>query len=155
MPSNTPLYRHGYPIPFVDRQKVLQTLYNKVQDKSKILTRKKVKTIDNSESTGVKITTTDGSVYSGDLVVGADGIHSIVRQEMARLNVDTGRDYLEEKCELLSHVTFVYFLLHCPHFETLQLKLIGANSILCNLLLCLRNFTPNSWHRTLHPSGRV
>ncbi|KAB8261859.1 hypothetical protein BDV32DRAFT_121139 [Aspergillus pseudonomiae] len=95
--SDEVIERHGYPIPFVDRQKVLQTLYNKVQDKSKILTRKKVKTIDNSESTGVKITTTDGSIYSGDLVVGADGIHSIVRQEMARLNVDTGRDYLEEK----------------------------------------------------------
>ncbi|OGM42624.1 putative monooxygenase [Aspergillus bombycis] len=95
--SDRMIERHGYPVAFMDRQKVLQTLYSKVQDKSKILTEKKVRAIDSSDLTGVKVITTDGSVYSGDIVVGADGIHSTVRQEMARLNVDTGRDYLEEK----------------------------------------------------------
>ncbi|KAE8139749.1 hypothetical protein BDV38DRAFT_241112 [Aspergillus pseudotamarii] len=89
--------RHGYPIAFLDRQTVLQTLYNKVQNKSKILTGKRVQTIDNSDPTMVNVITTDGSIYSGDIVVGADGIHSTVRQEMARQDVDTGRDYLEEK----------------------------------------------------------
>ena len=87
---------------FLDRQTVLQTLYDKIQDKSKVLTGKRVQTIDNSDPTIVNVITTDGSRYSGDIVVGADGVHSVVRQEMARLDVDTGRDYLEEKCECFS-----------------------------------------------------
>ncbi|KAE8340690.1 hypothetical protein BDV24DRAFT_133634 [Aspergillus arachidicola] len=89
--------RHGYPIAFMDRQTVLQTLYNKIQDKSKILTGKRVRAIDSSDPTVMKVITTDGSIYSSDIVVGADGIHSTVRQEMARLDSNTGRDYLEEK----------------------------------------------------------
>lgn len=95
--SDNLIERHGYPIAFMDRQTVLQTLYNKIQNKSKVLTGKRVEAIDSSDPTVVKVITTDGSIYSGDIVVGADGIHSTVRQEMARLNVNTGRDYLEEK----------------------------------------------------------
>lgn len=32
----------------------------------------------------VTVRTQDGSVYTGDIVVGADGVHSTVRQEMWR-----------------------------------------------------------------------
>ena len=144
--SNTSIYRHGYPIAFMDRQTVLQTLYNKIQDKSKILTGKRVKAIDSSDPTVVKVITTDGSIYSGDIVVGADGIHSTVRQEMARLNVNTGRDYLEEKCELLSYFISPSSLLHSFLYQSAGTTTDTSNSILCNLLLCLRDFTPDSRH---------
>lgn len=66
---------------FLDRQMVLQVLYDNIKDKSKVLTNKRVKTIQ-SEDGGVTAITTDNSVYKGDIVIGADGIHSTVRSEM-------------------------------------------------------------------------
>ncbi|CAK7234707.1 hypothetical protein SBRCBS47491_009040 [Sporothrix bragantina] len=76
--------RHGYPITFLDRQMVLQVLYDNIQDKSKVLVNKQVKTVTNTDQ-GVSVTTADGSVYEGDILVGADGIHSTVRDEMWRI----------------------------------------------------------------------
>ncbi|KAE8154439.1 hypothetical protein BDV25DRAFT_172091 [Aspergillus avenaceus] len=88
--------RHGYLLSFMDRQTFLQMLYNKVQDKSRILTKKRVNAVEMSDDL-VRVSTTDGATYYGDILVGADGIHSIVRREMARLDGVSGRDYLEEK----------------------------------------------------------
>jgi hypothetical protein len=56
-------------------------MYDAVPDKSKLLCNKKVQCIEESEA-GVKVTTTDGSVYNGSIVIGADGVHSIVRKHM-------------------------------------------------------------------------
>lgn len=69
---------------FLDRQKLLQILYNNIKDKSRILTAKRVirtQLIDG----GVEVIASDGTKISGDILVGADGIHSTVRQEMWRL----------------------------------------------------------------------
>jgi 2-polyprenyl-6-methoxyphenol hydroxylase-like FAD-dependent oxidoreductase len=68
---------------FLDRQSVLQVLYEHIQDKSKVQTRKRVDHV-KLEENGVVVTTTDGALYTGDIVVGADGIHSNVRSEMWR-----------------------------------------------------------------------
>ncbi|KAH0846650.1 hypothetical protein AYO21_08051 [Fonsecaea monophora] len=76
--------RHGYPIIFLDRQMVLRVLYENIRDKSKILTNKRVRDVEVSDD-GVAVTTTDNSVYRGDILVGADGIHSQVRNEMWRI----------------------------------------------------------------------
>ncbi|KAI0136167.1 FAD-binding domain-containing protein [Xylariales sp. AK1849] len=76
--------RHGYPILFLDRQTVLQVLYDNIKDKSKVLTDKRVKTVELSGES-VKVIVTDGSSYTGDILVGGDGIHSKVRLEMWRL----------------------------------------------------------------------
>ncbi|KAJ0416307.1 hypothetical protein BJY00DRAFT_304207 [Aspergillus carlsbadensis] len=76
--------RHGYPISFLDRQMVLQLLYDNIRDKSKILTNKRVQRVDLVDQK-VVAHTTDGSTYYGDILVGGDGIHSTVRKEMWRL----------------------------------------------------------------------
>lgn len=76
--------RHGYPITFLDRQMVLQVLYDNIRDKTKILTNKRVQKV-NLKDDGVIVQTSDGSIYKGDILVGADGIHSIVRGEMWRI----------------------------------------------------------------------
>lgn len=76
--------RSGYGGCFGDRQFLLQILYKYIQDKSKVLTNKKLATIEDLPN-GVKAFCTDGSVYEGDIVVGADGTFSKVRQEMWRL----------------------------------------------------------------------
>ncbi|KAH6871228.1 FAD-binding domain-containing protein [Thelonectria olida] len=76
--------RHGYPITFLDRQMVLQVLYNNIRDKTRVLTKKCVKRV-NLTNDGVVVKTSDGSSYAGDILVGADGIHSSVRGEMWRI----------------------------------------------------------------------
>ncbi|KAL3436161.1 hypothetical protein BDV09DRAFT_203598 [Aspergillus tetrazonus] len=75
--------RFGYPIISLDRQKVLEILYNRYPAKSNIHANKKVTEIRQTEREA-QVVTADGAVYKGDLVVGADGIHSAVRAEMWR-----------------------------------------------------------------------
>ncbi|KAF2811772.1 FAD binding domain protein [Mytilinidion resinicola] len=76
--------RWGYDVCCFDRQILLQILYGGLEDRSKVRTGKRVVQIHHDESDGVKVFCDDGSVVSGDVVVGADGVHSIVRQEMWR-----------------------------------------------------------------------
>lgn len=76
--------RTNYPVCFLDRQKVLQVLANHVKDQRKIFLNKKVASIDHF-SDKVIVHCTDGSSYTGDIVVGADGVASRVRQEMWRV----------------------------------------------------------------------
>lgn len=63
---------------------VLQVLYDNIQDKKKVLTKKRLQKVDMTDG-GVVVKTTDGSSYHGDILVGADGIHSTVREEMWRI----------------------------------------------------------------------
>lgn len=63
---------------------VLKVLYENIKDKSKVLTGKRVQNVELKED-GVLVKTDDGSLYTGDILVGADGIHSLVRSEMWRL----------------------------------------------------------------------
>lgn len=73
--------RHGYSPVFLDRRMLIEILYNKIQDKSKVLTSQRVQRIEHSDSS-VTVHTTSGETFTGDIVIGADGIHSTVRQEM-------------------------------------------------------------------------
>jgi hypothetical protein len=63
---------------------VLQVLYENIKDKTKILTKKRVEKVEMTDD-GVVVTTSDKSSYNGDILVGADGIHSSVRGEMWRI----------------------------------------------------------------------
>ncbi|PYH98720.1 putative monooxygenase [Aspergillus ellipticus CBS 707.79] len=74
--------RHGYPVMFLDRQVVLQTLYNHLGSyRSQVHVNKKVVRVEH-HSTHVLVHCLDGTAYEGDLVVGADGVHSKIRREM-------------------------------------------------------------------------
>ncbi|PIG69629.1 monooxygenase [Aspergillus arachidicola] len=74
--------RHGYPIAFIDRQVVLKVLYDHLaQHQERVLTGKKVVKVEDLHGK-VKVYCQDHSVFDGDLVVGADGVRSIVRQQM-------------------------------------------------------------------------
>lgn len=63
---------------------VLQVLYNNIRDKSKIITKNRVQRVEISDEE-VLVRTIDGSIHRGDILVGADGIHSSVRAEMWRI----------------------------------------------------------------------
>lgn len=73
-----------YEATFIDRQQVLRVLYEHVWDKQKVHVNKRMQRVQHS-STGVTVQCTDGTAYEGDVLLGADGVYSAVRQEMWRL----------------------------------------------------------------------
>nr|WGJ63577.1 FAD-dependent monooxygenase [Aspergillus striatus] len=84
--------RFQYPIAFLDRQKLLEILYTKLPDRSKIRLRSRVASITTlRDNGGVNVTTDDAQTYTGHLVVGADGVHSRVRSEMWKAAQSDGR----------------------------------------------------------------
>jgi 2-polyprenyl-6-methoxyphenol hydroxylase-like FAD-dependent oxidoreductase len=62
----------------------IEVFYEKLKDKSKVLVDKRVVSV-TPLANGVQVTTKDGSTYTGDILVGADGVHSTIREEMWRL----------------------------------------------------------------------
>ncbi|KAH6638911.1 hypothetical protein C7974DRAFT_123267 [Boeremia exigua] len=76
--------RLGYKPIFLDRQMLIQILYDNLRDKSKVLTNKGVAKVEQLPGK-VQVTTSHGETITGEVLVGADGIHSVVRREMWRL----------------------------------------------------------------------
>ncbi|KAF9887790.1 hypothetical protein FE257_009596 [Aspergillus nanangensis] len=74
----------GYQMWFLDRQNLLQILFNNIKDKSRIHTSCEVCKIEQRDGS-VEVVTKDGVSFHGDIVVGADGVHSPIRQEIWRL----------------------------------------------------------------------
>ncbi|KAK3311782.1 hypothetical protein B0H66DRAFT_609095 [Apodospora peruviana] len=75
--------RTGYHMSFEDRQIILQLLYNRIQDKSKIMTEKRiVDVIHSSDDDGVTVKCEDGTSYHGDILAGADGVYSKTREAL-------------------------------------------------------------------------
>lgn len=60
---------------------LIQILYDHIQQKDKILTSQRVVSIEN-HPWHVSVTTKTGETFTGSILVGGDGIHSTVRQEM-------------------------------------------------------------------------
>ncbi|KAF5622315.1 hydroxylase [Fusarium sp. NRRL 52700] len=87
--------RISYPSIFIDRQMLLQVLYKNLKHKDRVLTKKRVTRVELVDG-GVQAYTQDGSVYEGDIIVGADGIHSAVRDEMWRLGKEQSPGYFPE-----------------------------------------------------------
>lgn len=90
--------RFGIKFACLERTQLLEILYTTLPDKSKILTSKDVATITPHEAT-ISVTTAAGEEFQGDLVVGADGVHSLTRREMWRIAdiEQPGRISLKEK----------------------------------------------------------
>lgn len=65
----------------LERRKFLEILYENLPDKSRILFQKKVAKITESVY-GVDVLLEDGTRESGDIVIGCDGVHSVVREMM-------------------------------------------------------------------------
>ncbi|KAK1483389.1 hypothetical protein CTAM01_13466 [Colletotrichum tamarilloi] len=82
--------RHGYPNIFMERFELLNVLYEHLKDKSRIFVNQKVKRVESLKDSAL-VYTKDGSVFEGQMVVGADGVRSTIRQEMWR-NADDNND---------------------------------------------------------------
>ncbi|KAJ1337160.1 FAD dependent monooxygenase [Microdochium nivale] len=72
---------HAYELLFFERREFLQSLYDQLPDKSKIVNGKKVVEVLESHD-GVSVLLSDGSREEGDVLIGCDGVHSFVRQNM-------------------------------------------------------------------------
>ena len=68
---------------------MIQTLWDELGPKGKVRLNQRVVKVESTE-TGVRVHTADGAVHAGDLVIGADGIHSVVRREMKRIAAEAG-----------------------------------------------------------------
>ena len=75
--------RFGYQVVFLDRQIVLRTLFQRLEDPSKVVLNRRVVKVDHTE-TGVTVYCDGGEVYTGDVIIAADGVHSFIRTEMRR-----------------------------------------------------------------------
>ncbi|PYI36885.1 monooxygenase [Aspergillus indologenus CBS 114.80] len=73
--------RTGYPLSIISRQALLSILFDYLPRQDRIHFNKKVIQVTPS-AREVTVHTADGSQLSGDIVVGADGVHSIVRSQM-------------------------------------------------------------------------
>ncbi|KAF5676170.1 bikaverin cluster-monooxygenase [Fusarium heterosporum] len=70
--------RTGYPFAFIERQKLLSIMTGRLQRIDCIRTSARVALIEEAEK-HVVVTTTTGEVYTGDVLIGADGVRSVVR----------------------------------------------------------------------------
>jgi 2-polyprenyl-6-methoxyphenol hydroxylase-like FAD-dependent oxidoreductase len=103
--------RHGYGFIFIDRQRLLQILYDNLRQKDRVRLNTRVVDVEMTD-TEVRVTTSGKEQIVGHVLVGADGIHSRVRSEMWRIGTmeipgSFKKDIQTCKCLLL--VSF-----HCP-----------------------------------------
>lgn len=71
----------GYDTRTLDRQVFLRKLYEKLPDHSKVYEKARVEEII-EENSKTRVILADGREFVGDVVVGADGVHSKVREIM-------------------------------------------------------------------------
>ncbi|KXS95079.1 hypothetical protein AC578_9584 [Pseudocercospora eumusae] len=105
--------RLGYGFSFLDRQLVLRAAANTIKQQEKLLLNKRLASIDHSYA-GVKVHCEDGTSYSGDIVVGCDGVNSKVRSEMWRIAAHEDPTYFthEEKTKLRAEFTCLFGISH-------------------------------------------
>ncbi|TKX19870.1 FAD-binding domain-containing protein 47 [Elsinoe australis] len=75
--------RTGVSSVLLERQRLLQILYDRIEDQSRIQLGKRISRIE-QDAHGVSVHCSDGMSYRGDVVAGADGVNSVVRREMWR-----------------------------------------------------------------------
>ncbi|KAH7042133.1 hypothetical protein B0J12DRAFT_674744 [Macrophomina phaseolina] len=77
------IQRHGYPMIFFERRMVIEVLYKHIRQKNKVLTSKRVAKVEENVDR-VAVVCEDGDRFEGSIVIGADGIHSKVSEEISR-----------------------------------------------------------------------
>lgn len=125
--------RHGYEITFLERRAVLQLLYDNLKRKSTIHTSQCVVRIEHTK-TGVQAYTKQGGTFAGQVLIGADGVHSTVRTEMWRI-ADLEQPGVLKAAEKTGQYSKPVRT-HC--------LLLLRNAV--RVRLYLRHVPPNGWH---------
>jgi 2-polyprenyl-6-methoxyphenol hydroxylase-like FAD-dependent oxidoreductase len=103
--------RHGYGFIFIDRQQLLQILYDKLRYKDRVRLNTRVVSVEMTD-TEVRVTTSGTEQIVGHVLVGADGIHSRVRSEMWRIGTMEIPDSFEKDIQTCTSLLLASF--HCP-----------------------------------------
>lgn len=74
--------KYGYPYYHAHRADLIDLLTRNL-DETRVMMNEKIVTVD-QDSSGVAVTCESGNSYKGDVLIGADGIHSIVREQLFR-----------------------------------------------------------------------
>ncbi|KAG8412675.1 hypothetical protein J3458_013116 [Metarhizium acridum] len=104
------LENFGYPIVFLERRQLLRILYDALPDKTKLHVNKTVSTIEHftkDQVGGARVLTKEGDVYEGDLVVGADGVHSQTRREIWR-RITSSKSVAETAASIVKYILIEY-----------------------------------------------
>lgn len=101
-------------------------MYEQLPDKSKVRVGTRVVDVLDSDD-GVKVILADGSTEEGDLVIGCDGVHSIVRSLMWR-NANTAVPGMitaaEKRCKALCFLQLsAYIFFHKQLYTAIGLPL--------------------------------
>ncbi|KAF2810454.1 FAD/NAD(P)-binding domain-containing protein [Mytilinidion resinicola] len=97
--------RHGYGFLVIDREKLMRIIYDHLPSQSYVRGGCSVVHID-EDKTGVKVHLEDGSVEVGDIVVGADGVNSVVRRAMWTIANDRSPGTFSEKEQQTLNTTY-------------------------------------------------
>lgn len=76
-------YRLGYESFFTERQRVLQALYDSIEDKSRLQANKQVVAVKQTHE-GATILARDGTEAACEIIAGADGVRSVIRHEILK-----------------------------------------------------------------------
>jgi 2-polyprenyl-6-methoxyphenol hydroxylase-like FAD-dependent oxidoreductase len=91
----------------MDRRQLVETLFDHLEDKSKVLLGKNVVSVEHSAAR-ITVKCGDGSSYDGDVLVGADGVSSKTKQEMWRLAESTKAGVMSEDKTCMSFFNYVH-----------------------------------------------
>lgn len=83
----------GYTTLTLERRKLLKSLYTTLKHKERVHEHSRVRQISEANGTS-KVTLEDGTEHEGDLVVGADGVHSLCRELMWKKANETIDGYI-------------------------------------------------------------
>ncbi|KAH7308985.1 hypothetical protein B0I35DRAFT_515346 [Stachybotrys elegans] len=101
---------YGYRMHFLSRHNCLRILFSKIQRRSSIhLSKEVVKVETGATGRGARVETKDGTVFTGDMVIGADGVRSAVRGQLWRIADAETPGYIpdQDKTGLMSYYTAV------------------------------------------------
>ena len=97
---------NGQHILLLERRRLLRLLYDCLPDKSPVRTGADVKSITQDEN-GVRVQLADGTVETGDMVLGCDGVYSQVRNSMWQhaegANTATAKSINKERKRIQTH----------------------------------------------------
>ncbi|KAF4953247.1 hypothetical protein FSARC_12441 [Fusarium sarcochroum] len=87
--------RIGYPVAFIERQKLLPIMVRRIKQTGCVRTSARVCSIQETDD-HVVLTTTSGESFTADMVIGADGVRSAVRRHIDMSSPDnkTADDYI-------------------------------------------------------------